>query len=245
MSLPPDLAIARLDSDSSLHLLGHGYEAQKLLGDESLQLPNSDVPRLTLSRNSYKNQLFEVIKSKLESWVDELGSHSAQAQGLKESITSYSKFIRGSFRPHSPHKNADSIYFLIRLTTINGITDPVALGFVRIGCRNLFFENQGQLVNVPQCISILGRYLMYFSTKSRKLIVLALSDFYLSQQRQGFGYLLLSHVLSEKSICIDQCAFDRPTSAMLSFLSKHFNLKRPREQHNRFVIFDEFFRLED
>lgn len=71
------------------------------------------------------------------------------------------------------------------------------------------------------------------------------TDFYVSQQRQGFGYILLSHVIKEKAISIDQLAFDRPTLSMLSFLSKHFNLNRPRKQHNRFVIFDDFFRSED
>lgn len=159
MNLPPDLVVIRLNSDGGLKVVKQGIVTGLKYCTDCLYPPNctDDGGGCIMSSNCYENQLLTAIKGQLESWVDELGSHSAKAQGLKESITSYSKFIRGSFRPHSPHKNADSIYFLLKLPPSVGKTDPQAIGFVRIGARNLFFEHQGQLVNVPQCVSILGK----------------------------------------------------------------------------------------
>ncbi|RWS14504.1 alpha-tubulin N-acetyltransferase-like isoform X2 [Dinothrombium tinctorium] len=48
-------------------------------------------------------------------------------------------------------------------------------------------------------------------------------------------------MLNHENIKPKKCAIDRPTDAMLSFLSKNFALKNPLKQHNHFVIFDGFF----
>ena len=60
-------------------------------------------------------------------------------------------------------------------------------------------------------------------------------------QRQGLGLLLLNKVLEERRLKAFECAFDKPTDAMISFLSKNYCLYTPLRQHNHFVIFPEFF----
>ncbi|XP_074605159.1 alpha-tubulin N-acetyltransferase-like [Brevipalpus obovatus] len=230
MNLPSDLHIIQFKSDGSLRSCHHPAH-QYICGSDSINLGHDpSAKRSTIgptdSMGSFGSSLLQSIRSKLPQWIDDLGIGSANAQNLKEPITSYSKFIRGSFRPYSPNKHSDSIFFLVKLTSkIGDLIDPLALGFVRVGKRNLFLENQGQLINIPECFSIL--------------------DFYLTQQRQGFGYLLISNALKNQSISINRCAFDRPTQAMISFLSKHFNLNEPQRQHNHFVIYKQFFETDN
>lgn len=162
MNLPSDLHIIQFKSDGSLCLCHHPTH-QYISGSDSINLGHDPSSKRTIdhsadSMGSFECSLLQSIRNKLPQWIDDLGIKSANAQNLREPITSYSKFVRGSFRPYSPNKHSDSIFFLVKLTSkIGDLIDPLALGFVRVGKRNLFLENQGELINAPECFSILGK----------------------------------------------------------------------------------------
>lgn len=159
-----------------------------------------------------------ILDKYFQTWIDELGIESAEAQQLKQPITTSETLRNGGLKPASPVKYNDTLYLLITEEP-GGIINPVA--FLRIGKRCLYFDHDGQLEQVRD--------------------VLCALDFYSRIQRRGIGYLLLSSALKEFAVDAYQLAFDRPTSAMLLFLSKHFGLTNPIEQHNHFVIFAGFF----
>lgn len=163
------------------------------------------------------DDLLTNLKPQISDVINALGEESAVAQGLKKPITIFDKFLNGSIA--SPVKRRDFIYIAFKVDLSNNQLE--ALGFIRVGYRSLFFDHAGELCKVDDCLAAL--------------------DFYLRQRRCGLGYLLLSTALKECDKTANKCAYDRPTSAMLSFLEKHFALGQPRFQHNHYVIFDSFF----
>ncbi|CAG2102563.1 unnamed protein product [Medioppia subpectinata] len=167
---------------------------------------------ITFDRNSL---------SQLSEWIDTLGEESAKAQRLKQPITSYNRLI--------DDKSDDKIYLLVKVD--QNVTNWSAVGFVRVGTRNLWFADKynTNLRQYQNCFCILGLHLYEY-----------LNYFYIRNQRQGLGHLLISSVMKCVSTPADQFAYDRPTQAMLSFLCKHFGLQRPVTQHNHFVIFENF-----
>ena len=73
---------------------------------------------------------------------------------------------------------------------------------------------------------------------------LCVLDFYVHEscQRSGLGRLLFDTMLSQEFKAPSTLGYDRPSPKLLSFLSKHFNLKSYSPQSNNFVVFDEYFR---
>lgn len=190
------------------------------------------------STNAISSEILKEIGSNLDDWVDELGRESAAAQNLKLPITSAEKLKIKAPGHDSPDKFNDYLYLLIRTSTADdvlGLTiEPI--GFIRVGNRSLFLVKpqkindsrnsigQGtssQLVQVDPCFCAL--------------------DFYCRIRRSGFGHFLFKQALNIHSTKANKVAFDRPTTSMISFLSKHFKLNNPIEQPNHFVIFDTFF----
>ncbi|XP_065647910.1 alpha-tubulin N-acetyltransferase 2 isoform X3 [Hydra vulgaris] len=72
---------------------------------------------------------------------------------------------------------------------------------------------------------------------------LCVLDFYIheSKQRNGNGKKLFQKMLENENVSVHQLAIDRPSQKMLAFLSKHFLLKNPINQINKFVVFKDFF----
>ncbi|CAG2177988.1 unnamed protein product, partial [Oppiella nova] len=163
--------------------------------------------------SNHLNITFEHKLSQLSEWIDTLGEESAKAQLLKQSITSYNKLI--------DERNDDKIYLLLKVD--QNVSNCSAVGFVRLGARNLWFSDKSNtnLTQFQNCFCIL--------------------DFYIRDQRQGLGFVLISSVMRSVSTSAAQFAYDRPTEAMLAFLRKHFGLRQALPQHNHFVIFDDFF----
>lgn len=161
------------------------------------------------------------VRSQFIEWIDTLGQESAVAQNLKQPITCWEKIRPDGPKAYSPVKIVDWIYLIVEnICTSDGtIFEPNA--FLRFGCRSLFLEREGQLVKRESTFCAL--------------------DFYCRLQRQGIGLLLFSEALNHHNISASHVAFDRPTSAMVDFLQKHFSLSDPVLQHNRFVIFSHFF----
>ncbi|XP_054153093.1 alpha-tubulin N-acetyltransferase-like [Oppia nitens] len=164
--------------------------------------------------NNINSNFDDTSVSHLSEWIDTLGEESAKAQNLKQSITSYKKLI--------DERNDDKIYIIVKTDDYND-HNWIAVGFVRLGTKDLWFADRDN-TNLRQfcnCFCIL--------------------DFYVRNQRQGLGYFLISLVMKSVSTPAAQFAYDRPTKAMLTFLDKHFGLSRPLPQHNHFIIFENFF----
>lgn len=68
-------------------------------------------------------------------------------------------------------------------------------------------------------------------------------DFFVieSYQRAGFGRSLFQYMLAYEELDPEGIAFEKPTSQLLEFLGKHYDLKKRIKQDNKFVIFDGFF----
>lgn len=96
--------------------------------------------------------------------------------------------------------------------------EPV--GFLKYGHKNLYFyRKDGKVVekqNVP-----------------------CLLDFYVldTLQRQGVGLKLFEAMRTEYSLYPWQLAYDRPSPKLTLFLRKHYDLKQPDLQPNRYAIY--------
>lgn len=100
-------------------------------------------------------------------------------------------------------------------------------GFLKTGYKNLFVVDPNSLVKEIKPLCVL--------------------DFYVheSQQRNGLGKLLFQTMLSEEKIEPSKIAYDRPSSKLIAFLSKHYDLVRYTPQNNNFVVFHEYFNYPD
>ena len=140
--------------------------------------------------------------------INQLGIASSRAQGLGHVITTYSSFT-----------NSDSkIYILV------SDDGKKALGFVKVGVRNLFlWDRRG----------------VQHETKT-----LCLLDFFTSPncQRQGYGKKMIDAMLADQKKEMKDIPIDRPSTLCLSFMKKHFGLESYVHQSNNFVVFDQFWR---
>ena len=181
--------------------------------------------------------LYDSLECNFESWMDCLGKESAEAQNLKQPITSSQILKNGALKPTSPNKFTDDVFVVLSVrrrsqtsnhmkTRTRNESSPLSevepLAFLRMGKRPLFLSTEEQLVLVDDSLAAL--------------------DIYSRVQRNGWGFLLLSHALNKYGVSMNKVAFDRPTEAMLTFLKKHFPfLGQATFHHNRFVTFPGFF----
>ena len=73
---------------------------------------------------------------------------------------------------------------------------------------------------------------------------LCVLDFYVheSTQRRGLGKTLFEEMLRREGILHPaRIAYDRPSTKMLAFLAKHYNLREYVPQVNKFVVFRQFW----
>lgn len=97
------------------------------------------------------------------------------------------------------------------------------VGFIKVGKRNLFIRGEtGGIKEIkPLCVL----------------------DFYVheSMQRGGHGKALFDMMLHHEKIGPEKLAYDRPSEKLLSFLGKHYGLKKYVPQNNNFVVYDAYF----
>jgi alpha-tubulin N-acetyltransferase 1 len=148
--------------------------------------------------------------AEIMSLINQLGTASSRAQGLSHVITTYASFA-----------SSDNTMYI--LTAENG---KKALGFVKIGRRNLFLWDRRGVQHEKN--------------------VLCLLDFFTfpSCQRKGYGRKMIDAMLADSSVQMKQVPIDRPSSLCLSFMKSHFGLVSFLPQSNNFVVFDEFWREE-
>ena len=154
--------------------------------------------------------------------IDTMGELSAkvhimfeisQAQGLKSIITTTPKFIQSD----------NHIY----IKTDGNST----VGFLKVGVRKLFIRDYvGTIIEIsPLCVL----------------------DFYVHEtvQRSGYGKVrelitcqkLFERMLEHEKVVPEKLAYDRPSSKLLAFLSRHYGLTSYIPQNNNFVVYNEYF----
>jgi alpha-tubulin N-acetyltransferase 1 len=97
--------------------------------------------------------------------------------------------------------------------------EPRLLGYLKYGHKSLFFyHSDAQLVNYPSMLSIL--------------------DFFVQEehQRGGLGKALFDAFLRLTRQRAEDCAYDRPSPKLHSFLARHYGLADLALQQNRFAV---------
>jgi len=153
--------------------------------------------------------------------LDELGVQSGIAQNLNGPITTVEKLLQ----------NPDHCLIAVRDRAGRMV------GFLKYGYKDLFFYNKkGRVLEFPGCVCLL--------------------DFYVSTalQRHGCGITQFREFLSQmearwagsdaQNIGIrfgpETIAYDRPSPKLLAFMAKHYGLRKPDLQPNRYTIFEGF-----
>ncbi|XP_043995128.1 alpha-tubulin N-acetyltransferase 1 isoform X1 [Gambusia affinis] len=151
------------------------------------------------------------LRVKIATVLDELGKASAKAQDLPAPITSASKL---QFQKHQ-------LYLMKDGESSRG--RGVVVGFLKVGYKKLFLlDRNGVHIEVePLCVL----------------------DFYIAEnlQRHGYGLELFNFMLQHQNVEPVLLAYDRPSTKLLAFLAKHYNLRQSVPQVNNFVAFEDFF----
>ncbi|XP_023200127.1 alpha-tubulin N-acetyltransferase 1 isoform X5 [Xiphophorus maculatus] len=151
------------------------------------------------------------LRVKIATVLDELGEASAKAQDLPAPITSASKL---QFQKHQ-------LYLMKDGESSRG--RGVVVGFLKVGYKKLFLlDRNGVHIEVePLCVL----------------------DFYIAEnlQRHGYGLELFNFMLQHQNVEPVLLAYDRPSTKLLAFLAKHYNLRQSVPQVNNFVAFEDFF----
>ena len=102
-----------------------------------------------------------------------------------------------------------------------------ALGFLKVGNKKLFHRDA--------------------YGKVFELSILSVLDFYVheSVQRNGYGKVIFEKFLQEFGVHPRRLAYDRPSGKLIGFLKKHYGLSKYVPQNNNFVIFDDYFQIDD
>jgi len=153
--------------------------------------------------------------------LNELGIQSGVAQNLNGPITTVEKLLQ----------NPEHCLVAVRDRAGRMV------GFLKYGHKDLFFYNKkGKVLEFPGCICLL--------------------DFYVCAglQRLGCGLTLFREFLSQvearwagsdaEKMGIrfgpEVVAYDRPSPKLLGFMAKHYALRKPDLQPNRYTIFEGF-----
>mmetsp|Transcript_24927 Transcript_24927/g.23918 ORF Transcript_24927/g.23918 Transcript_24927/m.23918 type:complete len:175 (+) Transcript_24927:145-669(+) len=105
---------------------------------------------------------------------------------------------------------------------ITSLNKKILNGYLKYGIKDLFFYKKNGIIS--QCSPI------------------CLLDFYVDEnvQREGIGLSLFKKMLEVTSMEATHIAYDRPSPKLIAFMRKHYNLKNPDLQPNRFAIFEGF-----
>ncbi|KDO26403.1 hypothetical protein SPRG_08206 [Saprolegnia parasitica CBS 223.65] len=154
-------------------------------------------------------------RARLEAQLDRLGEKSAEAQGLRQPITSMALL-------QSP-KSLDEGHHVHVL--VDDQHDGAIVGYLKTGTKHLYY------------VTAAGAY--------KEMDPVCVLDFYVVQQRQGHGAMLFRSMLERLHVAAKDLAYDRPSPKLGPFLAKHFQLRSFVPQSNRFVIFDAFFEAQE
>lgn len=153
--------------------------------------------------------------------LNELGFQSGVAQNLSGPITSAEKLLQ----------NPEQCLIAAR----DGSGHMV--GFLKYGFKDLFFYNKkGKVLEFPGCICLLDFYVC--STLQRHGCGITLFREFLSQMETRWA----GSEAEKMGIRFgpEIIAYDRPSPKLLAFMAKHYGLRKPDLQPNRYTIFEGF-----
>ena len=83
------------------------------------------------------------------------------------------------------------------------------------------------------------------SRKCSEIYPLCVLDFYVHEsiQRGGYGKKIFEHMLSQEKVEPRKIAYDRPSPLLLRFLKKHYGLADYVPQNNKYVIYEQYFKV--
>ncbi|KAE9542641.1 hypothetical protein AGLY_002552 [Aphis glycines] len=117
--------------------------------------------------------------------------------------------------------NSDHVIYMMteQITAVNF----AVIGILKMGWKKLFLRNKNGI--------------------SSETLVYCLLDFYIheSKQRQGYGKRLIEYMLQDIKLNVKQLVIDKPTTNLLQFMWKNFQLSKIVNQGNNCVIYEEFF----
>jgi alpha-tubulin N-acetyltransferase 1 len=147
------------------------------------------------------------VHDDISSLVKEMGAASSRAQGLPHVITTFNSFVNSD----------NTMYILI------DDTRRKALGFVKVGVRNLFLWDRRGIQHERKGLCLL--------------------DFFTCPecQRQGYGKRMIDAMLSHQGLEMRHIPIDRPSTLCLRFMKKYFGFSEYVNQSNHFVVFDDFW----
>ncbi|XP_022178110.1 alpha-tubulin N-acetyltransferase 1-like [Myzus persicae] len=151
------------------------------------------------------------LRNNLRLIIDDMGKVSAMTQHLESPITSAEKLI-----------NSDHVIYM--MTEQNTPANFAVIGYLKMGWKKLFLHNNKQ------------------GTRS-ETSVYCLLDFYIhaSKQRQGYGKQLIGYMLQDIKLHPKHLVIDKPTTNLLQFMWKHFQLSKLVTQENNFAVYEDFF----
>lgn len=174
----------------SIAIMDFGFDVNELFPEEISAVGNDLVPAGYAGRLGHGQ-----VQQRVEEVLDVVGERSAQAQGLRQAITSGKKF----------RQTQDQTAYLLVDRFGNGGRGSV-VGLLKVGRRKLFLLDQQGTAHemVPFCV-------LDFYVAER-------------MQRSGHGRRLFEAVLAREGIDPRYMAVDRPSVKLLSFLKKHYGL---------------------
>ncbi|KAI1724367.1 GNAT acetyltransferase, mec-17 domain-containing protein [Ditylenchus destructor] len=146
--------------------------------------------------------------------IDEMGKLSAQAQSLKKPLTTFEKLL---------YCEDEQTLYLMWKRHDTRPSASIVIGYLKTTKRQLYLKDteDNNYVTTPLCVL----------------------DFFVhpSMQKQGYAEVIFNHMLEHEKIEPINCAFDKPSAALLEFLRKHHKLESPIWQVNNFAVFPNFF----
>ncbi|KAF0766730.1 alpha-tubulin N-acetyltransferase 1-like [Aphis craccivora] len=117
--------------------------------------------------------------------------------------------------------NSDHVIYM--MTDQKTPVNFAVVGILKMGWKKLYLRNK--------------------NGTSSETLVYCLLDFYIheSKQRQGYGKRLIEYMLQDIKLNVKQLVIDKPTTNLLQFMWKNFQLSKCVNQGNNFVIYEEFF----
>ena len=145
--------------------------------------------------------------------LDVMGEASAQAQSLKNPITSGAKMMAAE---------GHTVYMLVDRAGAGG--HGAVVGMLKVGRKKLFLLDHAGKPNemTPMCV------LDFYVTETR--------------QRTGCGRKLFETMLAREGVDPRYLAIDRPSDKLISFLRKHYGLASiiPQVIRRNYKIFRNF-----
>ncbi|KAL5241783.1 hypothetical protein ACI65C_009193 [Semiaphis heraclei] len=123
----------------------------------------------------------------------------------------------------SANKLINSDHVIYMMTEQNTPANFAVIGFLKMGWKKLFLYNKQ-------------------GTRS-ETAVYCLLDFYIhaSKQRQGYGKQLIEYMLQDIKLHPKHLVIDKPTTSLLQFMWKNFQLLKLVNQGNNFAVYEDFF----